>query len=251
MPMHDWSKVAAGIYHDFHNLWLHGIRHTLNDGLLPPGYYALTEQRTGMIEADLLTLTAPKNQLPPIPDVEEFSLSTEGVATALLERESKVRTRYKTRRVSIRHISDHKVVAVLELVSPENKSSREKYAEFVNKAGRLLEAGIHLLVIDPFAPPRFAKRGLHHSIWRNAARRRKDKVPFAVAPEQPLLAVSYCATRKQIVAAIQPFAIGEPAPTMPLFLTAEEASVALPLETTYRSAFLEVPKVWREALDKS
>ena len=42
MPVQDWSRVDARIFHDFHTVWIGQIRSALNEGLLPPGYYALT-----------------------------------------------------------------------------------------------------------------------------------------------------------------------------------------------------------------
>ena len=44
MPIHDWTKVDAGIFHHFHNGWITRLSDALNDGLLPKGYYALAEQ---------------------------------------------------------------------------------------------------------------------------------------------------------------------------------------------------------------
>ena len=44
MPLHDWTRVDAEIFHDFHTVWM-GTRQTaLNEGLLPRGYYALVEK---------------------------------------------------------------------------------------------------------------------------------------------------------------------------------------------------------------
>ena len=38
MPIHDWTRVSAGIYHSFHQDWTIEICRTLNRGILPPGY---------------------------------------------------------------------------------------------------------------------------------------------------------------------------------------------------------------------
>jgi len=46
MPMHDWTKVEAGLYHDFHTSWLVEIRNALNKRLLPSSYYTLVEQNS-------------------------------------------------------------------------------------------------------------------------------------------------------------------------------------------------------------
>ena len=64
-------SVEAGIYHDFHTVWIAQIRNTLNAGLLPQGYYAVAEQHAGAHVTEVLTLhTAPLGQeqlpLPPL-----------------------------------------------------------------------------------------------------------------------------------------------------------------------------------------
>ena len=41
MPLHDWTRVEAGIFHDFHVSWIPEIKKMLNGGLLPEGDYAL------------------------------------------------------------------------------------------------------------------------------------------------------------------------------------------------------------------
>src|SRR2546422_9361955 len=69
MPVHDWTRVEAGIFHDFHVAWIPEIRKVLNGGLLPEGYYALAEQHTGPSIAEILTLHASPTppELPPWP----------------------------------------------------------------------------------------------------------------------------------------------------------------------------------------
>jgi hypothetical protein len=250
MPMHDWAKVEAGIYHDFHNLWLGTIRHALNNGLLPTGYYALGERKSAGIVADILTLQGPPPAANGPPPVEGGGpgLTTGRPAVAVLEKEKKVKRR-PGRRLTIRHVSTHKVVAVVELVSPGNKDSRPHLAEFVAKAGSILAAGIHVLVIDPFPPPAHAPGGLHAAIWKKVTRPRKGKRPFTPPANRPLVAASYCASSSEVTAAVQTFAVGEPVPDIPLYLTADEEYVTVPLEATYAAAWPDVPKVWRGVLE--
>src|SRR3954470_22920323 len=62
MPVHDWTRVEAGIFHDFHNAWLTELRDALNNGGLPQDYYALTEQHAGRWIPDVLTLHAPPRE---------------------------------------------------------------------------------------------------------------------------------------------------------------------------------------------
>ena len=56
MPMHDWTRVDAGIYHAFHHEWISEIGRALNRGLLPGDYYALPEQQAAGFGSDVITL---------------------------------------------------------------------------------------------------------------------------------------------------------------------------------------------------
>ena len=87
MPVHDWTRVEAGIFHDFHVAWLPEIRKALNGGLLPEGFYALAEQHAGRTIADVLTLHASPANLEPLPP-----LATTG-GTAVAEAPPRVRRR--------------------------------------------------------------------------------------------------------------------------------------------------------------
>jgi hypothetical protein len=56
MPIHDWTVVDAGIFHDFHHSWMGAISDTLNGGLLPEDYYALVQPYPSDIEPDLFAV---------------------------------------------------------------------------------------------------------------------------------------------------------------------------------------------------
>ena len=47
MPIHAWSRVPSGLFHDFHQSWSIRIKDGLNSGRLPKGVAALVEQRAG------------------------------------------------------------------------------------------------------------------------------------------------------------------------------------------------------------
>jgi len=249
--MHDWTKVEAGIYHDFHNLWLMAIRHTLNNGVLPEGYYAMSEQKSVGIEADLLALQTsltPTNGVPAPAGMSPVRAALRP-AVGILEREEKAPRRRAGRRLTVRHVSNHTVIAVVELVSPGNKDSRSHHAKFVAKAVDLLAADLHVLVIDPFPPPAHAPAGLHASIWKKVTRSRKGHRPFTLSAERSLLAASYCTSSSSVTAAVQTFAVGDPVPDIPLYLTADQEYVTIPLEQTYQAAWPEVPKLFRDVLE--
>src|SRR6516162_644949 len=56
MPVHDWTRVSDGAFHDFHYSWVLEIKRALKRGLLPEGYYVMAEQLGGDVGApDVLT----------------------------------------------------------------------------------------------------------------------------------------------------------------------------------------------------
>ena len=116
MPMHDWSRVQSGIYHNFHYRWIAAIMDHLNGGLLPKGMIAMAEQSIGGPEPDVVTVhqndivflangggVATMTEVLPKP-------KTEFVIPVEVERYSS-----KANRVVVRH-SLGKVLAVVELV---------------------------------------------------------------------------------------------------------------------------------------
>src|SRR5271169_6642212 len=56
MPIHDWTRVDAGIFHAFHHGWIEELARALNRGVLPSDYYALPEQHAAGFGPDVLTL---------------------------------------------------------------------------------------------------------------------------------------------------------------------------------------------------
>ena len=64
---------------------------------------------------------------------------------------------------------------------------------------------------------------------------------------QPLYAISY-ERGETMVAYVEPFAVGDDLPDLPVYLEPGE-SVNLPLEATYMEAFVAMPGRWRMALE--
>ncbi len=247
MPIHDWTKVIPGIFHDFHHEWISTLKRALNQGVLPPDYYALAEQFAGGLGPDVLTLElgsrdqgddakgesgGPVGTLATAPPKARFTKSAEMQAMAR-----------KRARIAIRHRSGHDVIAVIELVSPGNKASRAGLRNFVAKAVELLERGVHLSVIDLFPPGRRDPQGIHAEIWSEI-----EEDDFELPKDKPLTIAAYAAgTVKK--AFIEPVAVGDELPDMPLFLE-PESYVQVPLESTYRTACEGVPAYWRKQLEK-
>ncbi|HYV37774.1 MAG TPA: DUF4058 family protein [Gemmataceae bacterium] len=249
MPIHDWSRVDAGIFHDFHLEWISALKHVLNEGVLPADYYALAEQVSAGFHPDVLTLN---RGIPPEPAKTGNGALPEsgGGGIALATAPPKVRFSaaaasdtyaQKRRRIAIRHVSGDRVAALVEIVSPGNKASQHAMRSFIDKALEFLDAGIHLLILDLFRPGPRDTQGIHGVIWSAI----KDET-FTLPADKPLTLASYAAgavTR----AFIEPVAVGDSLPVMPLFLE-PEYYVQVPLEKAYQSAFERVPRRWREIL---
>lgn len=246
MPIHDWTRVPPGIYHSFHGGWLYAIHNVLNGGLLPKGYYALAEQTTRTFGPDVLALhnpatNGPSNGAPRSAD------EPGGVALALARPKARIEAtgerilRPAGRQLGIRHVSDHQMVAVIELVSPGNKASTSEFESFVGKARLVLNEGIHLIVIDPFPPTKRDPNGVHAAIWEAVTEK-----PFALLPDKPLTLAAYC-SGEVITAFVDPVAVGDVLPDKPLFLTTERY-VDVPLEATYMTAWQTFPAEWRNVI---
>jgi hypothetical protein len=244
MPVHDWTRVNAGIFHDFHQAWITEIRNRLNDGLLPQGYYALAEQVAGGPQPDVLTLEADES-LP-----SAFGQSTAAASTALLETQTPPQVRHTldddalvyaltADRLAIRHISGDRVVAFVEIVSSGNKQSTTMLKQFLNKLTDALAAGCHLLVVDLYPPGRNDPDGIHAAFWTAGTP--------TVTGAEPLSLSAYRAGARPR-AYFEPVAVGKSLPDFPLFLTAEHY-VKVPLEATYQSAWRGVPQRWKRVIE--
>src|SRR5262249_14094625 len=232
MPIHDWTRVRANRFHDFHQTWTVAICTTLNAWRLPPGYFAMVEKRTSRPEPDVIgiDLTAPPVTTSDREPIEHLSPQARFVFRTEAEAAGYAR---KANRVTVRH-PDGQVVAVIEVVSPGNKDSKHAIRAFARKAVEFLQAGVHLLIVDLFPPSKRDPQGVHKVIWD-----RLNDEPFALPPDKQLTVVSY-SSGTEIVAYIEPVAVGDALPDMPIFLTPDRY-VPCPLEATYQTAWEQFP----------
>jgi hypothetical protein len=241
MPIHDWTRVDAGLFHDFHQDWTIELRRSLNAGLLPPGYVALADQQTSGPIPDVLTL----HRGPKHPGRSEASgglVATTAPPRArivdVIEEETYAR---RANRIRIQH-RHGQIVAVIEIVSPGNKNNRNALRAFVRKASDLIWQGIHLLVIDLFPPSERDPQGIHKAIWDEMAER-----PFELPADKPLTVVAYRAAPTK-TAYVEPVAVGDELPSLPIFLT-EDDYIPAPLEETYRASWAAFPADFKELLE--
>lgn len=211
MPIHEWSRVDPGLFHHFHQGWTVALADALNTGLLAPAYFALLQQ---VIAGS-------------IPDYVQRS-----------ELDSYAQ---RANHISVRH-RHGQVVALIEIVSPGNKNNGTALRAFVAKMVELLDQGIHLLVIDLLPPGPRDPQGIHKAI--------RDEVmeePFEVPADKPLTLAAYEAGPVK-VAYVEPVAVGDSLPDMPVFL-APGLHVVPPLETTYQTTCKVFPTVLKGLLE--
>lgn len=245
MPIHDWTRVDDGVFHDFHHEWISRLKHALNNGVLPRDYYAMADQVAGPGIPDELGLKRPR------PAARE---SGRGSGAALATAAPKVRYHDRAegprqpvrrpKRVAVRHVSGDRVVALIEIVSPGNKSSRGAIRAFADKLVSFVEDGIHLMVLDLFPPGARDPQGIHPLIWAPF-----HKTAFRLPPDKPLTLAAYSAGPVP-EAYVEPAAVGDRLAKMPLFLAPGEY-VNVPLEASYQAAWAEVPERWQEVVAAS
>jgi hypothetical protein len=221
VPLHDWTRVDSGIFHSFHSAWVTHLKEILNGGMLPRDYYALAEQHGSLGVPEILTQHAPDTQSgrPPLS------------YTAM------------RRTLVVRHVSGHRLVAMIEIVSPGNKDRDTSVAQLAEKIESALRTGVHVLLVDLFRPGKYDPQGIHGATWSAF-----DAQEYDLPLDRSLTLASYLAG--QIPEAfVEHIRFGEPLPEMPLFIE-YLAHVNVPLEPTYSAAYRGMPEYYRAILER-
>ena len=125
MPIHDWTRVDAGVFHDFHLMWVCGLSRFFNSGGLPAGYYSLLEPASG-----------------------ESVFSSPGNA----DDEAEVYFR-RRRVVRIRSERDDSPLASVQIIPPGAKLRADQLRTLTHTIKSDLNHGLGCLVIDLFRSP--------------------------------------------------------------------------------------------------
>lgn len=242
MPIHDWAKVDANLFHDFHQAWTISIRDALNGGLLPKGFAALAEQHAPALVPDVLALQG----------ADDADANGVGDGTAVMTARPKTRHFVRAQqgsmaargnRITIRH-GLGRIVCVIEIVSPGNKNGKKPFQAFIEKSWEFLNHGVNLLIVDLFPPTPRDPQGIHKAIWDEI-----EVVPFDFDATKPLTLAAYVAGSVP-EAFVESAAIGDCLPEMPAYLD-EEHYVFVPLEATYAETWAKCPLIMRKAVEKS
>jgi hypothetical protein len=245
MPIHDWTRVDAGLFHHFHQQWISSLCNSLNAGRLPADYFALVEQRIKGPIADVLTLELTPGPKESGEDSGGLAVATAPPRTRLIRRSEAEIYAGKADRITVRHRHGN-VVAVIEIVSPGNKGSKAEFRAFVEKSAELIRQGVHLLVVDPFPPGKRDPRGIHKAIWDEF-----QEEELELPPDKPLTLASYDAgLDHDRVAYVEFVAVGDVLPDLPLFLK-PEVYVPAPLEETYQATWRLFPAPLKVLLEET
>jgi hypothetical protein len=241
MPIHDSTRVSAGLFHHFHQQWAVSICNALNATRLPKGFYALLEQHAAGVIPDVITLQ--RGPKPP---------TTNDPPGAIAIAASPPKTRFvsqasdediyaaKADRIAIYNpLGD--VVSVIELVSPGNKNSRHAIRTIVEKTLEFVHQGVHVLMVDLFPPSPRDPQGIHKAVWDEV-----QEEPFELPADKPLTLVAYRAGVPKR-AYVEPVAVGDALPDMPVFLD-PDTYVLVPLEPTYLATWETCPEPLRDLI---
>jgi hypothetical protein len=126
MPIHDWARVDADLFHHFHRCWTAAICDVLNGGMIPPPFSALLEGR--------------------FPENRAHHLRLRGDRVVIRRRLTEA-------------------VCAIEIVSPGDKHGKRAVEALVGQAVQLLRNEVNLLMVDLFPPTIGDPRGLPGAIW--------------------------------------------------------------------------------------
>lgn len=246
MPVHDWTRVVAGNFHDFHQRWITALCNSLNDGRMPDDFYAMSEQIADEVKPDVIAVEARARHYSSLdPDrLSDRAIAVLSHPPRVKYTEEQEREIYadSADRVAIYHANGDHIVAYIEIVSPGNKQSPLQLKKFVEKCNAALEHGIHLLVIDILPPGKHDPQGMHAALWQH-----RYSESHGVTQEEPLGLSSYRCDEVPR-AYFQPVAFNERLPDMPVFITPSHY-VNVPLEQTYMDTYRGVPDRWKKVIE--
>ena len=180
MPMHDWTRVDAGIYLDFHHEWISEIKRAeprvAATRLLCPCRASGCRVRAGCLD-----VARPDGR---------HGLQRRGCRDSGTSQDDVLhRTPRRVPTAQEKHGGSPSRQRGSHCRHRRNRrAGKQKQCQllraFVQKACELMEQRIHLLLLEPFPPGRRDPNGIHSAIWEQFT-----DGPFGLPPEKPLTMV--------------------------------------------------------------
>jgi hypothetical protein len=214
----------------FHSFWASAIAQQLLQEVLPAGFFAEPHTKLGTtVEIDVGTFrrarlgkaiggVATKVYAPPQPEL-----------TVALDLSDPDLFEIQIRRAK----GGSRLVAAIELVSPANKDRKQHIQQFVLKCASYLREGVSVVIVDIVTS---RTRNLYADLleFLEVTEKRTPK------RDQPLYAVALRtvsrANKIRLQAWPRTLALGEPLPTLPLWL-AKDFAIPLDLERSYSFSY--------------
>jgi Protein of unknown function (DUF4058) len=230
MPLLDHFNPPLNRTHpwrSFHGAWAAAMARLLNNGVLPPGYYAVPlVDRDGPIEIDVAALRQPEASVGDATSLSTWAPPAPGAAVAI---ELPVADGVEVQVFA--DDGDPRLVAAVELLSPRNKDRPRARQAFAVKCVGYLQQGSSVVVVDTVTTRRADMNAAILSLLGAEA--------CAAATPSGLSAVSYRAVGReeemqQLLLWPASLALGRSLPTLPLWI-ASDFSVPLDLEASYQA----------------
>ena len=233
MPLRDHFRSPLDDVHswdELHGMWPAMIVRQLIE-VLPEPYFAAPGVHLGTLyEVDVGTYREP------VPDSQGDAVGEGGVAVAtyappkptlILEPRLPNQDVYEVRIYDSRR--NRRLVAAIEIVSPSNKDRPETRGTFVSKAAALLKHDICVSIVDVVSTSDF-------NLYAELLNFLESTDPALGDDAPPMYAATarmrYEGRRRMMDTWYHPLAIGQPLPTLPVWLK-ETKAISLVLEASY------------------
>jgi len=232
MPLRDHFRSPVNDTHSWdevHGQWPGEIVRTLNP-LLPAGFRAAPSVHLGSpFEVDVSTYDLDTRD-PGAPETSGGTATQATLApTFTVEADQADQDEYEVRIYDATR--GRQLVAAIEIVSPSNKDRPENRELFIGKVATMLQQGVCVSLVDLVTVRRA-------NMYADLLTLYGGIDPELAPTPPPLYAVTIRGRRPpkgglRLDAWFYPMTLGEPLPTLPIWLTAD-LRVMLPLETSYQ-----------------